>query len=278
MTGGVERLTRRSRGPKSRSRLGPERFWPGGPGSLSLRRRLLRPCPYSPGWLCPDSDIFNLTLLSSFSAEIKMIQSALLILISALSCEVLSLTCYQCIPETSVQCTDQKVNCPTGQCGNMKTTAYMGSTVLVNMVMKNCSLAQHCVTASVNFGITKTTISNQCCNTDLCNAQRKPEATSNTPNGLQCYTCNGEDCSSTLDCVDEEDHCIKSAVGVEGQKLMMKGCATKSFCMGDLSAQLAQSSTVVGLSCCTGNLCNGATIYTQNFLLLGLLLAFTTLH
>ncbi|XP_072536820.1 neuromast-expressed gpi-anchored lymphocyte antigen 6 [Salminus brasiliensis] len=185
---------------------------------------------------------------------------------------VLSLTCYQCIPETSVQCTEQKVECPAGQCGNMKTTAYMGSTVLVNMVMKNCSFAQQCVTASVNFGITKTVISNQCCSTDLCNSQRKPDVMSNTPNGFQCYTCNGEDCSSTLDCVDDEDHCIKSAVGVDGQSLMMKGCATKSFCMGDLSAQLVQTNTVVGLTCCKENLCNGAKSFTQNLLLLGLLL------
>jgi len=51
-------VTLRSLGWYSRSRLGPDRFSPGGPTSLSPRRRLLlRPCPYIPGWLWPDSDI-----------------------------------------------------------------------------------------------------------------------------------------------------------------------------------------------------------------------------
>lgn len=37
-----------------------------------------------------------------------------------------SLTCYQCIPETSIKCTETKVECAVGQCGTMKTTSYMG--------------------------------------------------------------------------------------------------------------------------------------------------------
>lgn len=27
---------------------------------------------------------------------------------------------------------------------------------------------------------------------------------------MDCYTCNGEDCSSTLPCANDEDHCIKA--------------------------------------------------------------------
>ncbi|KAI4892194.1 hypothetical protein NFI96_026713, partial [Prochilodus magdalenae] len=152
------------------------------------------------------------------------------------------------------------------------------STVLVDMVMKNCSLTQQCVTASVNFGVTKTIISNQCCNTDLCNSQRKPDVVSNIPNGNQCYTCNGEDCTSVLDCVDDEDHCVKSTVGADGQTMMMRGCATRSFCMGDLSTHLGQSNTVVGLTCCEGNLCNAVWRITPNLFLLGLLFASITLY
>ncbi|XP_066538710.1 urokinase plasminogen activator surface receptor-like, partial [Hoplias malabaricus] len=186
---------------------------------------------------------------------------------------VLSLTCYECIPETSVQCRDQKVNCPSGLCGNMKTTAYVGGTVLADMVMKNCSQSQQCVTASVNFGFAKTIISNQCCNTDLCNSQRKPDAMYRVPNGFQCYTCNGENCNSILNCVDNEDHCIESTVGVEGQSMRMKGCATRSFCMGDLSSPFVHSNTNVGLNCCKGNLCNSVKSLKQNPIFLGLLFA-----
>ncbi|XP_017557549.2 neuromast-expressed gpi-anchored lymphocyte antigen 6 [Pygocentrus nattereri] len=229
-------------------------------------------------WMAHLNKVSSPSWLSAVSAEIKMIQSTLLILMSALFCKVLSLTCYECIPETSVKCTERKVECPAGQCGNMKTTAYVGSTVLVDMVMKNCSFIQQCVTASVNFGVTKTKISNQCCNTDLCNSQRQPDVMSNIPNGIQCYTCNGEDCTSILDCVDEEDHCIKSTVSADGQTTMMRGCATRSFCMGDLSTHLAQSNTVVGLTCCEGNLCNSVKRNTQNFLFLGLLLASVISH
>uniref|UniRef100_A0A4W4GL56 UPAR/Ly6 domain-containing protein n=1 Tax=Electrophorus electricus TaxID=8005 RepID=A0A4W4GL56_ELEEL len=192
----------------------------------------------------------------------KMKQVTLLILTSALFCKVLSLTCYQCIPETSLKCAETQIDCPDGQCSNMKTTAYMGNITLVDMEMKNCSSAENCVTASVNFGDTKTRISNQCCDTNLCNS-----ITKNIPNGIMCYTCNGEDCSSTLYCVDNEDHCIKST----GSMMMMRGCATGTFCKGDLAIQLVQSSTIVSLSCCKGNLCNGASRYTLNPLLLGIL-------
>ncbi|KAK1795441.1 hypothetical protein P4O66_010615, partial [Electrophorus voltai] len=155
---------------------------------------------------------------------------------------------------------------------NLYALLNSGNITLVDMEMKNCSSAENCVTASVNFGDTKTRISNQCCDTNLCNSVRQPEITKNIPNGIMCYTCNGEDCSSTLYCVDNEDHCIKSTVDTNGKSMMMmRGCATGTFCKGDLATQLVQSSTIVSLSCCKGNLCNGASRYTLNPLLLGIL-------
>ncbi|XP_076826273.1 neuromast-expressed gpi-anchored lymphocyte antigen 6 [Brachyhypopomus gauderio] len=198
-----------------------------------------------------------------------MIKATLLILTSALLGEVLSLTCYQCIPKFSLSCADTQINCPDGVCSNMKTTTYVGSTLQSEMTVKNCSSAQHCVTASVNFGVSETKINNQCCNTTLCNSVRQPEEFKNISNGIACYTCKGEDCSSILNCVDNEDHCIKSTVGTGGQKVMMRGCATRSFCMGELSTQLVLSSTIASLSCCQGNLCNGARGHTQSPLFLG---------
>lgn len=50
----------------------------------------------------------------------------------------------------------------------------VGNKMLAEMFMKNCSLPQQCVTASVNLGIIKTVISNQCCDTKLCNYQSEP--------------------------------------------------------------------------------------------------------
>lgn len=60
-------ITRRSLGWYSRSLLGPDRFCPGGRTSRSPRRRLrLRPCPYIPGWLWPDSDMMLCTWLTDW--------------------------------------------------------------------------------------------------------------------------------------------------------------------------------------------------------------------
>ncbi|XP_052434821.1 neuromast-expressed gpi-anchored lymphocyte antigen 6 [Carassius gibelio] len=187
-----------------------------------------------------------------------MAQPLLFILISTLFYKVNSLTCYQCIPETSVKCTETKVECPVGQCGTMKTTSYMGNNTLADMIMKNCSQTNQCVTASANFGITKIVINNQCCNTNLCNTQTEPESPKMIPNGMHCHTCNGEDCASALPCVDAQDHCIKATVFSDGQKMTMKGCATRSFCKGDLSTKIGQSSISADQSCCEGHLCNSA--------------------
>lgn len=47
----------------------------------------------------------------------------------------------------------------------------IGNNTLADMIMKNCSATHQCTTATANFGITKLVISNQCCNTNLCNTQ-----------------------------------------------------------------------------------------------------------
>ncbi|XP_052002471.1 urokinase plasminogen activator surface receptor-like [Xyrauchen texanus] len=199
----------------------------------------------------------------------------LFILMSTLFYKVNSLTCYQCIPETSLTCTATKVECPVGQCGTMRTTSYMENNKLADMIMKNCSTTQQCVTASVNFGVTKTVISNKCCNTDLCNIQSEIEPPKSVPNGMKCYTCNGQHCASTLACIDGEDHCIKATVEIAGQMKIMQGCATGSFCKGDLSTQIGQSSLAVDLTCCVGNLCNRAKTVNQSHLFQLWVLLFT---
>ncbi|NP_001373337.1 neuromast-expressed gpi-anchored lymphocyte antigen 6 precursor [Danio rerio] len=194
-----------------------------------------------------------------------MAWSVLFIFTCTLFYKVSSLTCYQCIPETSIKCTETTVDCPVGQCGTMKTTSYLGNNAISDMIMKNCSATQECVTASVNFGVTKIIINNECCNTDLCNKQIKQESQNRIPNGMHCYTCKGEDCLSTLPCADGEDHCVKATVISEGQMMTMRGCATRSFCRGDLSSQISQNNTAaVGLTCCKGHLCNSSKTLIQS--------------
>lgn len=67
---------------------------------------------------------------------------------------------------------------------------------------------------------------------------------------------------------------ILSTVNTDGQTLIMKGCATISFCRGDLSTQIGQSSSsLVELNCCEGHLCNSAqTVTPSRCFQLGLLL------
>uniref|UniRef100_A0A673GR09 Neuromast-expressed gpi-anchored lymphocyte antigen 6 n=1 Tax=Sinocyclocheilus rhinocerous TaxID=307959 RepID=A0A673GR09_9TELE len=124
----------------------------------------------------------------------------------------------------------------------------VGNNTLADMTMKNCSETHQCVTASANFGITKIVINNQCCNTNL-------------------IFCN----------FNYEDHCIKVTGKIrqksDGQMMTMKGCVTRSFCMGDLSTKIGQSSIAAEQSCCKGHLCNSAQTATPSrFFQLGILM------
>ncbi|XP_067280422.1 urokinase plasminogen activator surface receptor-like [Pseudorasbora parva] len=122
----------------------------------------------------------------------------------------------------------------------------------------------------MNFGISKVTSS--CCNTDQCNVQDAPDP-SNVPNGKTCYSCDGQSCSSTVGCTGTEDRCIKATGNFGGQSLVVKGCASKSFC------DATSVSGVESISCCEGNLCNGAQSVTQSFLFLCCsLLSYFLLH
>ncbi|XP_036393959.1 urokinase plasminogen activator surface receptor-like [Megalops cyprinoides] len=87
-----------------------------------------------------------------------------------------------------------------------------------------------------------------------------------SPNGKQCFTCQGTDCTHTLKCVGSEDRCVKASMIVHGQTLTVKGCASQTVCAGCLNAQLGN--TVVDMSCCEGDLCNNARRIGQSVLLL----------
>lgn len=70
-----------------------------------------------------------------------------------------------------------------------------------------------------------------------------------------------------------------STVISEGQMMTMRGCATRSFCRGDLSSQISQNNTVaVGLTCCKGHLCNSSKTIIQTHLVQLSLLLCTIVH
>ncbi|KAK2872330.1 hypothetical protein Q8A67_022227 [Cirrhinus molitorella] len=181
-----------------------------------------------------------------------------------------SFSCYECIGVTG-SCADQTLTtCPSGfsKCVSLTSTVQAGG-ISATVKAKNC--AADCASGSMNLGFEKDSFA--CCNTDKCNMQDAP-APSNVPNGKTCYSCDGQSCLNVLSCSEGEDRCLKATGSFLGQSMVVKGCASKSICDAVTSVSDVQS-----ISCCEGNLCNGAQSVTQSFLFLCCsLLSFILLH
>ncbi|XP_004598106.2 urokinase plasminogen activator surface receptor [Ochotona princeps] len=106
-----------------------------------------------------------------------------------------------------------------------------------------------------------------CCNTSYCNRGPVLEHHHLPPNGLQCYSCEGNSthgCSaeetSLTDCRGPMDRCVE-ATGTNGlgnPSYTIRGCATVSWCHR-LHVAEAFGLTHVNLTmCCTGSGCNNA--------------------
>ncbi|KAG1941243.1 phospholipase A2 inhibitor CNF-like [Pimephales promelas] len=178
-----------------------------------------------------------------------------------------SLRCYGCYSETG-SCTGSQTEttCPSTWCKSIVTTSVVGD-VTIKTRSKGC--ASECQSVSSNFGYERMNVS--CCNTDLCNAQ---DLSDPVPNGKKCYTCDEKGCSKTLSCLGDEDRCITITGHSQGLLSVVKGCVSKSAC-----AATALVKNVRGISCCEGNLCNGAQSVTQSFLFLcGSLLSYFLMH
>uniref|UniRef100_A0A671P996 UPAR/Ly6 domain-containing protein n=1 Tax=Sinocyclocheilus anshuiensis TaxID=1608454 RepID=A0A671P996_9TELE len=135
--------------------------------------------------------------------------------------------------------------------------------------IKDC--AADCASGFMNIGIGKTFLA--CCNVkDIMHNTCFPPV--DPPNGKKCYYCDGQSCSNILSCSGSEDRCFKATGTFEGQSTVVKGCLSKSIC--DAATSVGD---VQGVSCCSGNLCNGAQSVTQSFLFLCCsLLSFILLH
>ncbi|XP_073727621.1 urokinase plasminogen activator surface receptor-like isoform X2 [Misgurnus anguillicaudatus] len=174
-----------------------------------------------------------------------------------------SLKCYECTGPVG-SCANKETTCSSffNVCSTQTTVTNTGGAEQ-KMQSKGCGVAEACMTASINFGVTRTVTSTQCCNTDLCNSKDASDSSSNSANGKQCYYCNGQSCTNKLNCIGSEDYCIKATVPGGSASQTLKGCASKFIC--DTSAQ--GNAGLTG-SCCQGSLCNGAKSVTQNLLFL----------
>ncbi|XP_035259875.1 lymphocyte antigen 6A-2/6E-1-like [Anguilla anguilla] len=190
-----------------------------------------------------------------------------LALACALFSGVYALDCYECLLTATETClSDATKTCPASQtnCNSATVAVYVGDTLTSTIKGMSCAAQAECVSGSVNFGIARTTINTECCSTDLCNTALAPELPNSSPNGKKCFTCVGNDCTSTLECKGSEDRCIKATVS--GQTVTMKGCASQTVCSGSLNAQI--ESIGVDVNCCEGNLCNNALRIGQSVLFL----------
>uniref|UniRef100_H2N1W1 UPAR/Ly6 domain-containing protein n=1 Tax=Oryzias latipes TaxID=8090 RepID=H2N1W1_ORYLA len=79
-----------------------------------------------------------------------------------------------------------------------------GGSKIMDQNEKGFPLSEECGEASVNFGLSKTWINTQCCNSNLCNTHK-------TTNGRQRFTCDGLTCNKTLDCEGNDDYCFTAS-------------------------------------------------------------------
>ncbi|KAL4597407.1 urokinase plasminogen activator surface receptor-like isoform X1 [Arapaima gigas] len=195
-----------------------------------------------------------------------------LLLSLAISCALFSagfpLSCYQCTPDASGNCTNTVTSCMSSQptCVSTTATVYTGTSNISKISTKFCSVPQQCVSGSISLLGVRTTLNTNCCSTDLCNSQTLPEWPQNSLNGRQCYACNTTSCLAVLNCSGNEDRCITVMATVLGTRVMVKGCVSPEICSGAMS-QLGLNASAE-INCCQGNLCNDARRIIQNILLL----------
>ncbi|XP_071326836.1 uncharacterized protein [Trachinotus anak] len=182
---------------------------------------------------------------------------------------VYTLKCYECLPGVIGSCTEEEKECPLQghQCGALRVLSYAGSSKIGDINMKTCALAEECVEGSLNFGVSRTVITSKCCTSNLCNSQPAPDASKSTPNGKKCFRCDEQHCILTLNCEGNEDHCISTTVTIGGEKMTMKGCASRQICTNKGIAQIT-GAMEAEIDCCQGDYCNSASSTSACLLLL----------
>ncbi|XP_063055918.1 urokinase plasminogen activator surface receptor-like [Engraulis encrasicolus] len=174
-----------------------------------------------------------------------------LVFVSLLFSKAHFLQCHECMLDEECIAKD----CPDGQCLSVGVTTYSNGLKVSHNNIKLCGTRNvECVSGSVNYGISIVSHNISCCSTDLCNSEDLQDIPLPTiGNGLKCYTCQGQTCSSTVDCLGDENRCIytKVSYGDASMALDLSGCASEDMC----NVTLSQLRLSVSSQCCEGSLC-----------------------
>ncbi|XP_042637199.1 urokinase plasminogen activator surface receptor [Orycteropus afer afer] len=104
----------------------------------------------------------------------------------------------------------------------------------------------------------------QCCNTTKCNGGPVIELENLPPNGVQCYSCEGNsthgcssDETSLITCRGPMTQCLEAtgSNGLGAPSYTVRGCAAPSWCQ-ELPVAEAFRLTHLNVSCCSGSGCN----------------------
>ncbi|XP_014826193.1 PREDICTED: urokinase plasminogen activator surface receptor-like isoform X1 [Poecilia mexicana] len=186
----------------------------------------------------------------------------------------------ECASNLPGSCTQKTIECSSQnyRCSAATQVKFLGGAKFSELNDKSCVLPELCLDFSVNYGAYRVVQKSSCCNGDICNAKidyPKPDDKL-TPSGRKCFSCVGENCMKTLDCVGDENYCVKVTGNLDGASLTMKGCASELVC-SDKTASLVNQFTGVKLSCCQGDYCNSASSASPTLLLLLVPLLISTL-
>ncbi|KAM5146953.1 uncharacterized protein ACMZJ9_014102 [Mantella aurantiaca] len=129
---------------------------------------------------------------------------------------------------------------------------------------KGCVESETC-----NTNFADTSLTQSCCNTDLCNVDPTTSTTtrpSREPSSaLACVSCDDYVCviKSTVNCKQNE-LCLTKSITLAGIHMKKRGCGNSTICSKQTTEEIGVIKVTVNNTCCNYNLCNFAITLKQS--------------
>ncbi|XP_038669438.1 urokinase plasminogen activator surface receptor-like isoform X3 [Scyliorhinus canicula] len=170
-----------------------------------------------------------------------------------------TLKCFNCESPTG-KCTQQEVCDPALNlnCRTILARLTVGFFSQVSVINRcgNCT-----ENLSFNGGTLSAAVTEQCCQSDLCNNSITEEANT-TLNGIECYRCpelfssTCQELKEMVQCVGMQTKCLHSSVTYQTQNLIIKGCASESLCENPNALAVHNIQLKQDFYCCKERGCN----------------------